>query len=221
MRTIKHTQENSGFYEIIGGNIRKYRTIGQLSLQALGDALSLTKKTVQRYETGEIKVDMDRLTEIASALNVELAALLEGTESMLGTEPRESELVSLPVAGKISFNNDDIQYREIKGYEATPKAWVKEGEYFYVQAKDDSMAAAGITPGDLLLIHRQNKVADGEIALVLVNGEPALRRVYNQGDHFILLSDNIKLSPIIREAGASYGTEIKIIGKILKSITAY
>ncbi|BCG60580.1 LexA family protein [Paenibacillus sp. URB8-2] len=221
MSTINHAQDISRFYEIVGGNIRNYRNIGQLSLQALGDALGLTKKTVQRYETGEIKVDMDRLAEIASALSVELAALLEGTESMLGAEPRAAELVRLPVAGKVSFNNGDLQYREIKGYEATPKAWVNEGEHFYLQAKDDCMAAAGIIQGDLLLIQRQDKIADGEIAVVLVNGEPALRRVYCQGDHFILLSDNVKLSPIIREAGASYGTDIRIVGKVLKSIATY
>ncbi|MDT3429116.1 repressor LexA [Paenibacillus forsythiae] len=221
MITINKTQEISRFYEIVGGNIRKHRNIGQLSLQALGDALGLTKKTVQRYETGEIKVDMDRLSGIAVALNVELAALLEGTETILGTEPREINLVQLPVAGKISISNDHLQYREIKGYEPTPKDWVNEGECFYLQAKDDSMSAAGIAEGDLLLIHRQDKVADGEIAVVLVNGEPVLRRVYNQGDHVILLSDNVKLSPIIREARASYGSELRVVGRVLKSIATY
>ncbi|WP_052410313.1 LexA family protein [Paenibacillus durus] len=221
MITINKTQEISRFYEIVGGNIRKHRNIGQLSLQALGDALGLTKKTIQRYETGEIKVDMDRLSEIALALNVELAALLEGTETMLGAEPRVAELVQLPVAGKLSFHNDDLQVREIKGYEATPKDWIKEGECFYLQARDDSMSSAGIAEGDLLLIHKQDKVADGEIAVVLVNGEPVLRRVYCQGDHFILLSDNVKLSPIIREARASYGSEIRVVGRVLKSIATY
>jgi len=67
------------FYEATGQNIKKYRDIRNYSLQTLAEKVGLTKKTISRYENGEIKINMDRLRDIAKALNVEVVQLTEGT----------------------------------------------------------------------------------------------------------------------------------------------
>lgn len=54
--------------KIIGDNIKKYRQIKNLTLEHLGEMVGLTKKTIQRYETGEIRATYERLSELADAL---------------------------------------------------------------------------------------------------------------------------------------------------------
>lgn len=64
------------FYRQVGQNIKKYRLIKNYSLQVLAEKVGVTKKTMQRYETGDIRVDMNRLGEIAVALPVRPSTLV-------------------------------------------------------------------------------------------------------------------------------------------------
>jgi transcriptional regulator with XRE-family HTH domain len=65
-------------YVTIGENIKKYRKLRNYSLQVLADKVGVTKKTIQRYETYQHKVDIDRLNQIAIALNVNVEKLTDG-----------------------------------------------------------------------------------------------------------------------------------------------
>lgn len=57
------------FYKTVGQNIRKYRNMKGYSLQLLAEKIDKTKKTVQRYETGEIRIDMELLGDITRSLD--------------------------------------------------------------------------------------------------------------------------------------------------------
>lgn len=201
------------FYAIVGSNIKKFRDIRNYSLQALADRVNLTKKTIQRYENGEIKIDMTRLSEIAEALQVEVSQLIEGAESFLGISVDSINIVPLPIVGRISCGNGVIAFEDVEGYEPTPREWLGSGEHFYLRAKGDSMTGARIMDGDLLLIRKQPEVENGEIAAVLINDEAVLKRVYINGDQLVLQSENPAYGPIFAPP-----EEVKIIGK-LKRIT--
>lgn len=160
----------------MGKNIKKYRDIRNYSLQVLAEKVGITKKTVQRYENGEHKFDMDRLRDLAKALDVTVPQLTEGAYSFSETESSNSEYISLPVVGKISCGNGRLAYELIEGYETTPRSWINGGEYFYLRAKGDSMIGSRIYDGDLLLIRTQEEVEDGEIAAVLIDDEAVLKK---------------------------------------------
>lgn len=68
----------------VGNNIKKYRGIKNLSLQDLAIRVGVTKTTIQRYETGDIKIDMERISDIAEALNLEIYQMIEGAEDFFG-----------------------------------------------------------------------------------------------------------------------------------------
>lgn len=68
------------FYKKIGQNIEKYRKMKGLSAEELGNRVGLTKKTIRRYETGEIRIINDRVLAIADALDIDPADLYEGTD---------------------------------------------------------------------------------------------------------------------------------------------
>lgn len=204
------------FYIAVGDNIKKYRTIRNYSLQALGDKVGLAKKTIQRYENGEIKIDMNRLADIATALDVDVPQLLDGAQSFFGIDLEDLNTVPLPVVGKISCGSGILAYESIEGYEQTPRSWLNGGEYFYLSAKGDSMEGARILEGDLLLIRCQEEVEDGEIAAVLIGEEAVLKRVYKRGSSLWLQSENPKYPPIVIESGID--NEVRVIGKLKKIV---
>jgi repressor LexA len=209
------SDDSKYFYVVTGKNIKKYRDLRNYSLQVLAEKVGLTKKTIQRYEFGEIKIDMNRLKDLSVALDVTVNQLTEGAYTYLGAEPDESENKNLPIVGKISCGLGALVYEEIEGYEATPKSWLNGGEYFYLRAKGDSMTGARIFDGDLLLIRRQEEVEDGEIAAVFIDDEAVLKKVYRQGNTLVLQSTNPNYPPII--CGGSE-TNIRVIGKLKKVV---
>ncbi|NMB13546.1 MAG: helix-turn-helix transcriptional regulator, partial [Firmicutes bacterium] len=67
------------FYKIVGQNIRKYRQLRGYSLQDIAEEIGVIAKTVQRYEMGEIRMDVPRLGDIAKSLGVKTSDLVAGT----------------------------------------------------------------------------------------------------------------------------------------------
>ncbi|WP_084165349.1 LexA family protein [Paenibacillus massiliensis] len=205
------------FYYVVGSNIKKYRDVRNYSLQVLGEKVGLTKKTIQRYENGEIKIDMDRLADIAEALDVEVKQLLDGAESFLGVDVNDLDVARIPIVGKVSCGNGILSYEHIEGYEETPRSWIKGGDYFYVRASGDSMVNARIFDGDLLLIRKQEDVEEGEIAAVSIDDQVYLKRVFKNNGIMILQSENKEnYAPIIRTSDNA--ENIRILGKLKKII---
>jgi repressor LexA len=66
------------FYILVGKNIEKYRKLQNDTLESLAGKMGLTKKTIHRYENGVIRIDIERLIQIASALNTSVAKLTDG-----------------------------------------------------------------------------------------------------------------------------------------------
>lgn len=204
------------FYLAVGNNIKKYRTIRNYSLQDLAERVGLTKKTIQRYENGEIKIDMDRLLDVAEALEVEVPQLIEGAESFIGVDLTELDTVKIPVVGRVVCSEGMCAIEEIERYEDTPRNWVRSGDCFYVIAQGDSMINARIYDGDLLLIEKQNDVEDGDIAAVVIDNQISIKKVFKTDGMLILQSENPKYGPIFKTEENK--DSIFILGKLKKII---
>jgi len=122
-----------------------------------------------------------------------------------------SRIFSAPVLGSIRGGLPRYAEEELEGYYFVDPviAGVSENdEVFYLRVKGDSMQPKYL-PGDLVLIRRQDYVAEGEVAAVLVGGEEAtLKRVYPTGDEIWLYSTNPDYDPIKVSTD-----EITILGK--------
>ncbi len=68
--------EKKSFYMIVGESIEKERKRQKLSAEELGDRIGVKKKTIRRYETGEIRINMERLESIALALGISISSLV-------------------------------------------------------------------------------------------------------------------------------------------------
>lgn len=72
--------------QIIGNNIRKYRTSYNMTLKTLADKIHKSVSTLSKYEKGDISLDMPTFIELANILNVSPSVLLGGDKPLESKE---------------------------------------------------------------------------------------------------------------------------------------
>ena len=90
----------------------------------------------------------------------------------------------------------------------------REGEYFALRVRGESMLNAGILPDDLVVVHRQPTAHNGEIVVALLGDEATVKRLKRQGGQVWLMPENEAYSPID-------GREAQILGKVAAVIRRY
>jgi transcriptional regulator with XRE-family HTH domain len=63
--------------ELLGSNVRKYRTKANISQTVLADLVGVTYSQIARIELGEINTSVSMIYLIAKALEIEPSKLLE------------------------------------------------------------------------------------------------------------------------------------------------
>ena len=76
------------------------------------------------------------------------------------------------------------------------------------------MLNAGILPDDLVVVHRQQEVRNGEIVVALFEDEATVKTYQNRDGHVWLLPENPEYEPID-------GADAQIIGKVVAVVRRY
>lgn len=86
-----------------------------------------------------------------------------------------------PLLGTVRAGLPMYAEENIEGY--IPIMQTDGAKYFWLCVRGDSMNAAGIFEGDEILVRQQPEVENGQIAVVLVNGDEAtVKRFYQTGN---------------------------------------
>lgn len=90
----------------------------------------------------------------------------------MGTENQKKIAFKVPVLGYVraGIPMDAVEY--IIDYEEISEEMARQGEFFGLQIKGDSMEPR-IKEGDVVIVRKQSTIENGEIAIVLVNGDEA------------------------------------------------
>lgn len=119
-----------------------------------------------------------------------------------------------PVYGQISAGQPNWAEQNIEGrlpIDTDLMDIINPEEYFFLRVNGESMNNI-IRNGAFALIHKQDMVEDGEIAVVLVNGYDAtLKRFTKKGDVVVLEPDSNDSS--FKTQIYDKTTSIKILGK--------
>ncbi len=91
-------------------------------------------------------------------------------------------------------------------------------EYFALRVTGDSMTAARIYDGDILVIRRQEQVENGQIAVVLVNGEDATVKKYYRTDTMVSLAPQSLNPEHQMQIYEISKTEIKVLGLVVQNV---
>lgn len=90
----------------------------------------------------------------------------------------------------------------------------RDGEFFALRVRGESMLNAGILPGDLVVVHQQKTAQNGEIVVALLEDEATVKRLSRRNGQVWLLPENEAYSPID-------GRHASILGKVAAVVRTY
>ena len=90
----------------------------------------------------------------------------------------------------------------------------RSGEFFALRVRGESMLNAGILPGDLVVVQRQQTARNGEIVVAMIENEATVKTYSRQNGHVWLLPENDAYEPID-------GTYAEILGKVAAVVRRY
>ncbi len=79
------------------------------------------------------------------------------------TEKMHTSIFRAAVVGDISCGLPNIAEEHIEEYVSLPESMFGSGEFYILRARGGSMIEAGIDPGDLVVIRKQETAENGEI----------------------------------------------------------
>ena len=119
----------------------------------------------------------------------------------------------VPIVGNVAAGSPILAQECIEDY-LTFDTGGRDGEYFALRVRGESMINAGILPDDLVVVHQQPAANNGEIVVALLGDEATVKRLKRQGREVWLLPENPAYQPID-------GREARILGKVAAVIRRY
>ena len=131
------------------------------------------------------------------------------TRAITAVHPMESAPVRpehrIPVLGNVAAGEPILAEELVEDY----IDFDAPGEdCFALRIRGESMIGAGILPGDLVIVRRQNTAINGEIVSALIGEEATCKRFSRRNGHVWLLPENPDYEPID-------GTFARILGKVI------
>lgn len=154
--------------------IKKRREQLGMSYSDLSQKTGFSTSVLYRYENGDTKkIPIDRIKIIAKALNLDPYSLYDFDQATDELEKSvNSKIIKIPVLGTVRAGIPIDAVENIIDYEEISEDMARQGEFFALQIKGDSMEPK-ISEGDVVIVRKQSDVDSGNIAIVLVNGEEA------------------------------------------------
>lgn len=204
----------------IGENITYYRKLRNMSGEELGRKLGISRQTVYRYECGKIEnIPHEKVEKIAEALGVSPAQLF-GWENPSLTFCADISLLkqrAVPIVSRLACDGPVMGEENWLLYGTQENGLVPMDQVadFCLRMRGDSMTGARINNGDMVFVHAQSMVGNGEIAVLSLKGEVALKRVYYYPEtrKLVLLSENPSFEPLVYEGTGL--NEVSILGKVI------
>lgn len=122
----------------------------------------------------------------------------------------------VPVLGEVAAGYPMFAEENILDWEELPKEWEALGEFYALHIRGDSMAPR-ILDGDVVIVQSQSDVEQGDVAIVLVNGDSATcKKIRKSADGISLIPFNTSYEPKFYTNQEIQDLPIQIIGKVVE-----
>lgn len=212
----------------------------------LHDKTGIGKSSISQYMTGVVKPKQDRIYLMAKALDVDELWLMGHNVPMerrpipsprpskqdatplppaggLPVIPIDDRNFRVPVVGRVAAGQPIIADEEIIGYEYIDDKYAHDGyTYFGLRIEGKSMEPT-IMDGDIVIVRRQNYVENGEIAIVLIDGEEATaKEVKESADGITLIGHNAAVyTPHFYSAREVQDLPVQVIGRVVQLVRRF
>jgi len=214
----------SELIDTFANRLSKAISIRNIKPVELSEKTGIDKSKISSYMSGRYKAKQDGIYILSKVLEVDPAWLM-GYDVPMGSVSNVTSNVDIssnkkyymcPVYGRIAAGQPNWAEECIEG--RIPLDYEFMGitnpeEYFFLQVNGESMNKV-VRNGSYALIHRQDMVENGEIAVVLVNGyEATLKHFSKQGEIIVLTPESSDES--IEQQIYTKETPIKVLGKYI------
>lgn len=213
---------------IFGKRLKELRTSNKIGQKEIGALLNVSDSSIRKYESGDRTPPPDSIQKIAKYFNVSTDYLLGNTiygntDQIYGNKtpifssvPIENKRV--PIIGTVKCGPGGLAYEYLDGY-----IWVDDkltGDIRAFHCKGDSMVGLGIFDGDIAVVRIQEDVENGELAVVVINGDEGTLKKIRKHDDVIILESANPTYPARIFSGKEVNT-IHIVGKVLETRRKY
>lgn len=202
--------------------LKELRHQNNMTATYVSSQLGIAKSTLSNYENGVRTPKAEMLGKFAEFYNTTVdymfgfdngSSLNSSCRRNVGTTKK---FTSIPILGAITKNEPEEFTRNIIGYTDLGSEYTGKGDYFAMYVIGDSMNNCRICEGDIVIVRRQSKVENGEIAVVLVEGECAtVKKVFTTENTISLIpcSTNPSHRPQIIDIE---NIKVEILGKVVE-----
>lgn len=131
----------------------------------------------------------------------------------MGLREEEPEApVSIPLLGHVAAGGPALAEHVVEGYLSIPPDFGGEEGHFALRVRGESMTGAGILPGDVVIVRRQDSADEGDVVVALQEGpgesEATVKRLRRRNGRVLLVPEHPAMEPI-------EGDDARILGKVV------
>ena len=190
-------------YMILKELLAQYEIENDLSHKQMAQLLNVSTSTYYRWLSGEsTKLKRTTINKPSEIFDCDIEGVLEETNRLK------------PILGKVKAGYDLWTNQDVEGYLEVGKSDAERGDYF-LRVVGDSMVGSHIYEDDLVFVQQCNSVNSGDIAIVMIDEEVTIKKVYFKNDNFILVASNLKYEDRYFDQEEIERQNIQIIGKVL------
>ncbi|HEY5905899.1 MAG TPA: transcriptional repressor LexA [Actinomycetota bacterium] len=137
--------------------------------------------------------------------------------AMALSEPRAGS-VTVPLVGRVAAGAPILAEQNVEDHIAVPEGYADDRDHFALTVVGDSMIAAGIFEGDVVVVRSQDHARDGDIVAALLPGpaedEATVKRLGHDGTRVMLIPENPTLEPFEMPDGRILGKVVAVLRKL-------
>lgn len=190
-------------------NLKKQMRLNNKSQADLSKDLNLPFTTISNWYRGIRYPRPDKMQLLADYFGIRMEELISNSINNSG--------IKIPILGTVIAGIPVTAVEDIIGYEEISEKMARCGDYFALEIKGDSMEPK-MSKGDIVIVKQQNTVENGQIAIVLVNGDEAtVKKVRFRDNGIELIAFNSYVyEPHFYSAKEIDELPVKIIGRVVE-----
>ncbi|WP_175417957.1 MULTISPECIES: LexA family transcriptional regulator [unclassified Marinitoga] len=192
--------------------IKDLRERKGLKQMDLANMLNVGRSTVSSWELGKSEPNLEIIKQLSEIFDVSVDFLLGIDNKIKNIEDNKLSLKQIPVYGYVAANSQhgEVAYEELLDFIVIPEGM--RGDFGLI-IKGDSMEPR-LKDGDIAVVLKQPILENGEIGVIIINGNEGVVKKYYQSENAItLISLNENHPPIV--IPKRNWDDIIIVGKVV------
>lgn len=198
-----------GNKNIISANIQYYMNLHSETRKDLSELFHVPYTTICDWINAKTYPRIDKIELMAKHWHIDKADLVEPPKV-------KTNKFVIPVLGTVIAGYPIEAVENILDYEEISEDMARQGEFFALRVKGDSMEPR-IKENDVVIVRKQDDVDNGDIAIMLVNGDEAtIKKIqkFNGGINLIPSNTAYEVMTYTNEQIASL--PIRCLGKVVE-----